>query len=289
MLRNLGGWLPGRPRFAVLLVAGLLLGAPAIAPTAAASWTAGACPTSAGVTVVVDYASLGGGIVVRCAPGRPANGLQALAQAGFVVDLVSGTPFVCHIEGQPSDQTCETYPPANAYWGYWQAARGGAWTYASAGAGSSGTAPQGAVQGWAFEAGPQAPPSVAPPAAPQTTPTPEASPTARLTPNPTPSAARPSTPPPSAAADPPQPSPSGAPPVESPQDHAPLIAAVATAFAPAGAAGARASPSGATTAGDAAPSDGPGTPPMGTLIGIGLLVVVGAGVLLARRSGAPRA
>src|SRR5262245_58733192 len=44
---------------------------------------AGPCPAGAGVTVVVDFQDLGGGTVVRCAPGEQRSGLAALRAAGF--------------------------------------------------------------------------------------------------------------------------------------------------------------------------------------------------------------
>ena len=45
--------------------------------------TAGHCPGATGVTVAVDLTAFGGGVKVRCAPGKPATGVAALQQAGF--------------------------------------------------------------------------------------------------------------------------------------------------------------------------------------------------------------
>ncbi len=83
----------------------------------------GACPGSSGVTVVVDFGSR---TEVGCAPGDPASGFAALTGAGFSWQPVQGHPFVCQIDAFP-DTSCNQYPPADAYWGYWYAERGGSW------------------------------------------------------------------------------------------------------------------------------------------------------------------
>jgi hypothetical protein len=149
------------PRAAVLVAAvvagGVLLPA---GPAGAA-----ACSGSGGVTVVVDFGSLGGGIQVGCAVGDPASGLAALHAAGFGTTGTrkDGPGFVCRINGAPASDPCVVTPPANAYWSYWHAPRGGAWAYSSAGAAGYNPA-AGSVEGWAFGAG--ARPRIAPPAAP---------------------------------------------------------------------------------------------------------------------------
>lgn len=149
----------------LVLLAGLVA---ATAWLTAAPAGAAACTGDDGVTVVVDSTAVGGGIRVACAPGDPASGLAALTAAGFGVDEVaSQAGFVCRIDGAPSDQGCQQTPPADAYWGYWHAERGGSWSYSRAGAGSRDPAP-GSVEGWAFTTGGGAPtaPGVAPPAPP---------------------------------------------------------------------------------------------------------------------------
>lgn len=149
------------------LTAGLIVSASST-PTEAAVSTAGACPTKSGVTVIVDFQSLPGGVVTNCAPGKQASGYKALQNAGFTVAPVSQDSsmgrFVCRINGQPTPQqfACLTYPPMNAYWSYWHASRGGKWQYSSTGADGF-VPPEGSVEGWSYGAG--KPPSVAPPAA----------------------------------------------------------------------------------------------------------------------------
>lgn len=119
------------------------------APTAGA-WTDGACPTSAGVTVVVDFQQLGGGVVVRCATGAPDTGFQALDQAGFRWTPTARFPgFLCRIEDRPGNDPCQTTPPTTAYWSYWNAVRGGGWCYGNFGAGNR-RPPEGTVEGWSF-------------------------------------------------------------------------------------------------------------------------------------------
>ncbi|PSL57523.1 hypothetical protein B0I31_102502 [Saccharothrix carnea] len=116
----------------------------------------------AGVTVVVDFRSLGGGVQTGCAPGDPSSGTAALAAAGFGYTFASRQPgFVCRINGKPSGDPCVTTSPATAHWAYWHGRPGGSWTYSSAGAGSYDPAP-GSVEGWSFGAGEQ--PGIAPPA-----------------------------------------------------------------------------------------------------------------------------
>ncbi|CAL9485032.1 hypothetical protein SUDANB95_03097 [Actinosynnema sp. ALI-1.44] len=151
---------------APLVALGLvLLGAPVPASAAGCS----------GVTVVVDFGSLGGGVRTGCAPGDPASGLAALGGAGFAFDLASRQPgFVCRINGAPASDPCVNAAPNTAYWSYWHGTPGGSWSYSSAGA--SGYDPKpGSVEGWAFGAGGQ--PGIAAPAPePQPEPQPQPQP-----------------------------------------------------------------------------------------------------------------
>lgn len=130
---------------------------------------AGACRDDTGITVVVDMTAFGSGIDVRCAAQPVRSGFDALTKAGFTyAGTVRFPGLLCRIDGQPSSDPCQGAPPPDAYWAYWHADRGGAWTYSRAGAGR--TPPAGSVEGWAF--GDDAEPGVAPPpAAPAPTPT----------------------------------------------------------------------------------------------------------------------
>lgn len=152
--------------------AATLLVAPALAVSAAPGQAA-ACQGTSGVTVVVQYS---GGVDVRCAPGDPTSGADALKKAGFTVTDVQTQPgFVCRISGQPSSDPCVRTPPGSASWSFWRAEAGGSWAYSSYGAYSPQSDPApGSYQGWRFGAG-SAPawsvpaPAPAPRAAPSST------------------------------------------------------------------------------------------------------------------------
>lgn len=152
--------------------AATLLVAPALAVSAAPGQAA-ACQGTSGVTVVVQYS---GGVDVRCAPGDPTSGADALKRAGFTVTDVQTQPgFVCRISGQPSSDPCVRTPPGSASWSFWRAEAGGSWAYSSYGAYSPQSDPApGSYQGWRFGAG-SAPawsvpaPAPAPRAAPSST------------------------------------------------------------------------------------------------------------------------
>jgi hypothetical protein len=154
------------------VVAGAVLAAPA-APSQAAPTQASDC---SGVTVVVDFASLGGGDKTRCAPGDPDSGVAALRGAGFEPTRAAQESgyFVCRIDGKPANDPCQRASPEDAYWSYWRAKPGGTWTFSNEGAGTSDPEP-GDVEGWAFGAGD--PPSTPPPArrkaSPAAAPTPQ--------------------------------------------------------------------------------------------------------------------
>jgi len=147
----------GTATAALALAAGTLLAAPAPARAAA-------CTGSTGVTVVVDFTRVGGGITTACAPGNPTTGLAALRGAGFTPTGTrrSGPAFVCRIDGLPTaaQDACVNTPPASAYWSYWHAPRQGTWTYSTLGAASHDPAPD-TVEGWSFGSGQE--PGISPP------------------------------------------------------------------------------------------------------------------------------
>ena len=128
-------------------------GAGTTTTTVPATWTPGPCPSSSGVTVVVDFAGLHGGrIEVRCALGAQASGLVALANAGFVTSSESGAGTICTVDGFPT----QGFPfcwLTGGYWSYWRAPSTGApWAGATTGAGA-GPLAQGTVEGWAWAPG----------------------------------------------------------------------------------------------------------------------------------------
>jgi hypothetical protein len=126
---------------------------------------AGKCHHGNGVTVVVNFKAFKGRIVIRCAPGHPNNGIQALRQAGYRVKGTkdTGLAFVCRINRKPPPrrQKCVHIPPANAYWAYYHAKRHAKkWTYSSAGP-LSYHPPQGSIEAWAWGDGRK--PGISPP------------------------------------------------------------------------------------------------------------------------------
>jgi hypothetical protein len=105
------------------------------------------CTDGEGVTIVVDFQELGGGVNVRCAPQPIHNGFDVFRNAQVSYEQYRG--FICRIAGLPENGPCDHYPPADAYWVYWTAEPGGQWTYSSLGAGSR-TPPPGSLDGWSF-------------------------------------------------------------------------------------------------------------------------------------------
>lgn len=107
----------------------------------------------ADVTVVVDFGPLATDSAANPATGcaaDPANGLDALAQAGFsVTEVASIRGMVCRIDELP-ESTCAAAPPAQEYWSYWRAEAGDAeWSYSPVGGGGA-DPDAGDVEGWAF-------------------------------------------------------------------------------------------------------------------------------------------
>jgi len=152
---------------AALVVVGLLL-----SPSTPATprQAAGACAGNSGVTVVVDFQELGGGVNVVCATGAVSSGLDALSRAGVSYQTTQRFPgFVCRIAGKPANDPCVNTSPASAYWAYWLAAPGGTWCYSTLGAGNR-KPPPGTFEGWSFALDRTAaeipPPRFTPPPAP---------------------------------------------------------------------------------------------------------------------------
>ena len=133
------------PRSVVGLVAAVLLTAAAglgvSAPALAAS-----CSTAHGVTVVVDFHQLGGGVQSACdANGGGRTAATQLIDVGHQLTYVQSQPgFVCRVDGSPSSDPCVNTPPADAYWSlWWSDGKSGRWTYSSAGGGGHPVPPSG--------------------------------------------------------------------------------------------------------------------------------------------------
>ena len=104
----------------------------------------------AGVTTVVDFGALGGGVQERCVPdggGRPA--WEVFEAAGFDLTPVQQFPdAVCQVDAKPASD-CVRMPPANAYWAlFWSSGSG--WVYSTRGPRSL-TVPAGGSLGFAWQ------------------------------------------------------------------------------------------------------------------------------------------
>ncbi|WP_372727968.1 hypothetical protein, partial [Nocardioides sp.] len=143
-----------------------------LAPAAAA-----ACTTTAGVTVVVDFHELGGGLRQVCDPGSGQNGAERFKDAGFSLDRVQRQPgFVCRVDGVPAEDPCVNTPPSDAYWSlWWSDGESGTWTFSSQGIDSLKVPDGGSIAlSWKGSAD-SSPPGVAP-GTPGPAPSPSASP-----------------------------------------------------------------------------------------------------------------
>lgn len=157
-----------------LLVAGVGL---APAPAAAA----GFC-THGGVSVVVDFGALGGGVRTGCDATGNRNAAKAFANTGHPLTYAQRQPgFVCRVDGVPSSDPCVNTSPADAYWGlYWSDGTSG-WKYSTLGVGSL-EVPAGGTVAFSWQDGGTAdPPGTGPASAASASPT---SPAASSTPTP---------------------------------------------------------------------------------------------------------
>jgi hypothetical protein len=115
----------------------LVLAAGSVAPAAAQATTP--CRSSEGVTVVVDFGSLGGGVEQHCEEaGAGIDAARLFESNGFPLTYVQRHPaFVCRVSGVPADDPCVNTPPTDAYWGLWWAdGESPEWRYSTTSAGS---------------------------------------------------------------------------------------------------------------------------------------------------------
>ncbi|PVG81399.1 hypothetical protein DDE18_18090 [Nocardioides gansuensis] len=191
-----------------LLLAAALVGVPA-APAYAAT-----CGAAGGVSVVVDFRELGGGLQTACAPAGGGRSAAAVVESvGHTLTYVQRQPgFVCRISGVPAADPCVNTPPSNAYWGlYWSDGTDGRWSYSSLGA-TSLTVPDGGSVAFAWQGAQSGAPAVPPPVraqpepsktnTPSPTKTPTKTPTKSATPSPSPSQTQSPTAPPPAETSP---------------------------------------------------------------------------------------
>jgi hypothetical protein len=131
---------------ATLVAAAVGLGVPAPAE-------ASTCSSGTGVSVVVDFHELGGGVQTFCDAGGAGKTADAqLREAGHELTYVQRQPgFICRIDDKPVDDPCVNTPPADAYWSlWWSDGRSGKWSYSSQGA-SSLKVPEGGYVGMSWQ------------------------------------------------------------------------------------------------------------------------------------------
>ena len=121
----------GRLAAATLAVAA----AGVVVPSSAQAST---CSTASGVSVVVDFHQLGGGVQTFCdAGGAGKYADQQFTDAGHTLTYVQNEAFVCRVDGVPASDPCVRTPPADAYWSlWWSDGKSGTWSFASSGVAS---------------------------------------------------------------------------------------------------------------------------------------------------------
>ena len=172
------------------VAATVLLVAATPSAVVSAAEPSGRCPAGEGVTVVVDYGPLGGGVEIGCdlsGAGKPAS--VVVPEAGFTLSYVTNEPgFVCAVEQRPEPGgSCHRTPPSTAYWGlFWSDGTPATWTYSSEGARTLDVGRGGSI-GWRFQNGGELEqPGAAPTAAkPKSAPAPAPKPSSTPKPSPT--------------------------------------------------------------------------------------------------------
>lgn len=159
--------------------AGLALGAALVAvPVSTQPASAASCTAGSGVSVVVDYNSLGGGVATSCVAGGGGDTASALfAAAGHTLTYAQRQPgFVCRVDDVPADDPCVNASPADRFWSlWWSDGESGSWTYSSQGV-TSLKVPEGGSVAFSFDdVDGEARPSATPPkgSAPSASPTPD--------------------------------------------------------------------------------------------------------------------
>lgn len=136
------------------LVAATLVAAAGLVGVSAGPAAAAQCSGS-GVSVVVDFGSLGGGVQKGCdTRGANRSADKVFPAAGFPLKYAVREPgFVCRVKNTPTSDPCGNASPTNAYWGlFWSNGKSGKWTYASSGVGGT-KVPNGGFLAFAWQNG----------------------------------------------------------------------------------------------------------------------------------------
>lgn len=132
---------------AALLAASSML----VAPPAHAS----ACPTSNGVTVMVDFSRTGGsGIETACvSDGGDDSAAGLFTTAGHELTRVQSQPgAVCKVDGLRAEDACVRMPSGRAFWGLFWSDGDGDWVFSQDGVDTL-NVPGGGSVAWAWQDG----------------------------------------------------------------------------------------------------------------------------------------
>lgn len=137
---------------AAMVAATGILAAP-VADAVPAPAAAAACSSASGISVVVDFKELGGGVTAGCDgdAGGPAS--QNFADAGYQLSY-SQAPgmngFVCKVQDKPDDGDCAQ---TDSFWSlWWSDGKSGDWVFSSRGVGGL-TVPEGGYVAFAWHQG----------------------------------------------------------------------------------------------------------------------------------------
>jgi hypothetical protein len=136
---------------------------------------AATCATASGVSVVVDFDGLGGGLETSCVANGGGQSAAELSEVHHDLTRVTQSPgAVCRVDGLPVDVDCSRMPPADAFWGLFWSDGSGGWVFSSEGVDSL-DVPAGGSVGWAWQTGgePKEYPGVEPPQHESPSPSPE--------------------------------------------------------------------------------------------------------------------
>jgi len=156
---------------ALVAAAGVVLPA---APSSAAT-----CAGDTGVSVVVDFTKLGGGVATGCVADGGGDTAASLFEVDHDLTRVQQYPgAVCKVDNTPADAACQNMPPTDAYWGLFWSDGSGGWVYSSEGVDSL-NVPDGGSVAFAWQDGGDRdyPGVAAPQTADEPSPSPSPSPT----------------------------------------------------------------------------------------------------------------
>lgn len=109
---------------ALVVASGILFVLGGASPAAAAG-----CAGDTGITVVVDFAELGGGVTAGCDANGGGPAANNFADAGYQLAYQEG--MVCQVQGKPASGPCVE---SNAFWSlWWSDGTSGEWVFASRG------------------------------------------------------------------------------------------------------------------------------------------------------------